>query len=279
MPSFVETSRRVVRGAMPAAAYRALARRYGAWSSSRRIGFAQYRRLRAVAAADRLEEPVSFHPPVLRYPVWVRPGTTDALVFESNLAREGYACVPATAEAHFIVDAGANAGFASAYFLTRFPAARVVALEPEPSNFALAARNLAPYGERVTLLREALWHEATVLHLRTTAREDSASVEQEIASPGLECRGVDPLHLLERAQAERIDLLKIDIEGAEGSLFSHDPDEWIERTSAIVIEIHSEQAQRTVYDALERHQFRSWRNRDLHVFVRGEAACARLRNA
>jgi FkbM family methyltransferase len=221
-----------------------------------------------VAAADRLEEPVSFHPPVVWYPVWVRPGTTDAVIFESNLAREAYACVPASTEAHFIVDAGANAGFASAYFLTRFPAARVVALEPEPANFALAERNLAPYGERVTLLPEALWHEVAVLHLRTAAREDSASVEGGGASGGLQCRGVDPLRLLERARAERIDLFKIDIEGAEAVVFANDPDPWIEKTDAIVIEIHSAEARRIVYDALGRHGFRSWRNRDLHVFVR-----------
>jgi hypothetical protein len=132
----------------------------------------------------------------------------------------------------------------------------------------LAERNLAPYGGRVTLLREALWYEAAILGFTSAAREDSGTVCREVASTGVECWGIDPLRLLEVGNADEIDLFKIDIEGAEGMLFAYDPDPWIERTNAIVMEIHGDDAKRIIYDAIGRHPFRSWRHRDLHVFVR-----------
>ena len=46
-----------------------------------------------------------------------------------------------------IVDCGANAGFASAFLLSRFPDASLYAIEPDPGNRALE-RNLAPCGSR-----------------------------------------------------------------------------------------------------------------------------------
>ncbi|MEW6269539.1 MAG: FkbM family methyltransferase [Thermodesulfobacteriota bacterium] len=267
MPSLVESSRRLLRTAMPAAAYRSLARRYGAWSSARRIGFSEYRRLREVATADPAAPPVRFHPPMLAHPVLLRPGTTDALVFESNLAREAYACVRGTIEPQLIVDAGANVGFASAYFLSRFPNARVLALEPEPANLALATRNLAPYGPRVTLLPYALWHERTVLRVCAGPREDSARVEPGDGS-GDGCVSIDPSSLLELVGASRIDLFKIDIEGAEVELFRHAPERWIEKTDIIVMEIHGRRAREVVYSVMSRHRFDTRQHRDLHVFVR-----------
>lgn len=267
MPSLVESSRCLLRTVMPPAAYRSLARRYGAWSSARRIGFAEYRRLREVATADPGEPPVRFHPPALVHPVLLRPGTTDALVFESNLAREAYACVPRTIAPQLIVDAGANVGFASAYFLSRFPNARLVALEPEPANFALATKNLAPYGQRVTLLPQALWHERTVLRVRPAPREDSARVEPGDGS-GDDCASIDPTSLLELAGVSRIDLFKIDIEGAEVELFRHAPERWIEKTDIIVMEIHGRRACEVVYSIMSRHPFCAQQHRDLHVFVR-----------
>jgi FkbM family methyltransferase len=268
MPSFAETSRRVLRRAMPPDAYVALAQRYGALASARSIGWTEYRRLRAVAAADRRAEPVAFQPAALRHPVWLRPGTTDALVFESNLARQAYGCVPAPRAARFIVDAGANVGFASAYFLNRFPDAVVVALEPEPANFALAQRNLEPYGARVALLQQALWYEATTLHLQAAPREDSAAITAEPAAGDVECAGIDPMTLLERAGVARIDILKMDIEGAEVELFSHHPERWLEHTDVLVMEVHGAAAKRVVYDVMARLPFRVAQSRELHVFVR-----------
>jgi tRNA G46 methylase TrmB len=44
-----------------------------------------------------------------------------------------------------IVDAGANIGLASIYFANKYPDAKIIAIEPEQSNFELFKENVAPY--------------------------------------------------------------------------------------------------------------------------------------
>ena len=47
-----------------------------------------------------------------------------------------------------IIDLGANVGYSSAYFLSRYAEAKVISIEPDPSNFRLLQQNLAPYATR-----------------------------------------------------------------------------------------------------------------------------------
>ena len=44
-----------------------------------------------------------------------------------------------------IVDAGANIGMASIFYSHRYPAAKIIALEAEGSNFAALCKNVEPY--------------------------------------------------------------------------------------------------------------------------------------
>lgn len=55
-----------------------------------------------------------------------------------------------------VVDIGANIGVASAYFASRHPDVVVHAWEPVPHNLELARRNLAVFGDRVTLHEKAV---------------------------------------------------------------------------------------------------------------------------
>ena len=43
-----------------------------------------------------------------------------------------------------IIDAGANIGLASIWFASKFPEARILAIEPEKSNYELLVRNVEP---------------------------------------------------------------------------------------------------------------------------------------
>lgn len=58
-----------------------------------------------------------------------------------------------------IVDAGANIGLTAVYFANQFPAARILALEPESSNYALLCKNTAAYPQA------ALWSSTATLDL------------------------------------------------------------------------------------------------------------------
>ena len=137
----------------------------------------------------------------------------------------------------FIVDAGANIGASPIYFANRFPDALVVAVEPDPANYAILASNVGRW-PRIIPVHAALWPEDAMVELSDHGYGTwgyQATVSQSGSIPAMSM-----VRLLESAGIERIDLLKIDIEGAERDLFnaSHD---WIHRVGAIVIELHEAQ--------------------------------------
>ena len=55
-----------------------------------------------------------------------------------------------------IVDVGAHIGMASILFALKYPTARIIALEPEPANFAALVRNTSAY-KTITPIQAALW--------------------------------------------------------------------------------------------------------------------------
>ena len=66
-----------------------------------------------------------------------------------------------------IIDAGANVGLSAVFYANRFPNARIIAIEPEPSNYEMLKRNVVPYSN-VTPVQAALWKENGPLRLFDT---------------------------------------------------------------------------------------------------------------
>src|SRR6476620_11843470 len=100
--------------------------------------------------------------------IFMRSFAGDIDIFAEIFDREIYANARIhPGEVNNIIDLGANIGLASLYFLNKCPHARVVAVEPDPSNFELLSRNLQPFllHEQVTLLPGAVAAEAGTLSL------------------------------------------------------------------------------------------------------------------
>src|SRR5688572_6336531 len=93
--------------------------------------------LRARLASGPVE--VETHPIGLKHPLWLRLKTSDLPTLQKVWRDEEYRF---DGDPKFIVDAGANIGIASIYFATKFPNARVIAIEPEPENFTLLEKNI-----------------------------------------------------------------------------------------------------------------------------------------
>ena len=98
--------------------------RVGVWNSVRyKYGHAMNGR-RGRAGATYTIRPKGYP-----YPLHLRYGTSDPYVFRQIFVEQEYAPFRASGEIRLIVDCGANVGFSSAYFLHRFPNARVIAVE------------------------------------------------------------------------------------------------------------------------------------------------------
>jgi FkbM family methyltransferase len=179
-----------------------------------------------------------------QHPLSCRPNTSDPLVYRQIFIGRAYACLDDVAEASLVIDCGANVGYSSAYFLTRFPGCDLIAVEPDASSFRLLCRNLDPYGKRARAIRSAVWSRPTRLTISETPYRDGREWSTQVR----ECRpgeadgflAVDLGGLLSRSGHQRISILKMDVEGAEAVIFSENFEPWIDRVDNIAIELHDD---------------------------------------
>jgi FkbM family methyltransferase len=158
-------------------------------------------------------------------PQWHDIFVAGSLHFDSNAA------------APRILDCGANVGLASLYFKRLYPAARITAYEPDPSLAALCRRNLAANGAAdVDVEAVAVWCARGAVRFQQEGA-DSGAIEGTSAGLRAKAITVPALRLRDVIAAERIDLLKLDIEGAETAVLA-DCAEALDNVEAIVMELH-----------------------------------------
>ena len=188
------------------------------------------------------------------YAVTARCGyTSDTNVFDQIFVKEEYALLRDLKDVSLIMDLGANVGYASAYFLSHYPDARVLAVEPDDRNFAVCGMNLEPYGNRARVLHGAVWGERTELCLSRGTFGDGKDWATQVVQPqgGTgEIQAWDVDSLIDMAGSQTVDLLKIDIEGAELAVFSGNAKSWLPRIRNLCIELHGDDCRNTFFNAL-----------------------------
>jgi FkbM family methyltransferase len=180
-----------------------------------------------------LPKEIAAKPPGLQHPVYLRVRTTDVSVYSSILLGKEYdfdlPMCPRT-----IVDAGANVGMASIYFAHKYPNAKIIAVEAEASNFAMLVRNVRAYPSIIPI-HAALWN-----------RDGEVSISQPEPfseygfftreGSGVKVRAITMRSLMKEMRINDIDLLKVDIEGAEKEVFENS--DWIRDVRCLMIELH-----------------------------------------
>lgn len=163
--------------------------------------------------------------------------------------------LPLPAPPRTIWDIGAHVGMASLYFAARYPGARIDAFEPEPSNYVLLRGNVRGL-DNVNTYRFGLGSERRTVRLVSRAsfatNSFSACRESTEGSPDVSAVIVDVPAALSRTGCSRVDLIKIDTEGAEYDILSAFPDEVLAGARAVVGELHG-QRDDDVLGLLERH--------------------------
>lgn len=211
------------------------------------------------------------------HPLYCRPGTSDLDVFYEVYLGRVYGALDVLLDVGLVVDCGANVGFASAYFLNRFPSCTLIAIEPDSGNFSMLVRNLLPFKGRTTLLHAGVWsHDGGLVMAeephadgREWARQVRACRSGEVPS----ITAVSLATVLDESGFSRISLLKIDVEGAEAELFSSGYERWIDRVDTIAIELHDD----TVFGPTSDLFFSVMAKHDFKVLRAGHVTvCTRL---
>jgi FkbM family methyltransferase len=187
---------------------------------------------------------VSVRIPGAEHEVSLRLRTSDIMTFDQVFVARDYDSPNLPASADVIVDLGANIGLATMFLGLRYPTARILAVEPEPRNFAALRDNIRALGDRARARHAAAWSDDGVIHLHTEAESGlpfdawgvRVSARPTSTSGVTEARRMTTL--LDEAGFDRVDILKIDIEGAELELFSEGAEAWLPRINMVIIETH-----------------------------------------
>lgn len=154
-----------------------------------------------------------------------------------------------------IVDVGANVGYLSAFAFTRFPQAKVVAVEPIPSNISLLEKNRKLNCDRDWIIVEGVLSakDAEVEIQFDTSDSFTTSASMYGLDSGndlLKVKSRKLTSLMEEMSLESIHILKLDCEGAEYDiLYCLNSDE-LNNIAFITMETHQIDEERRNRDAL-----------------------------
>ena len=223
-------------------------------------------------------------------PIFLRIGTADIGTFIQIFVNKEYDFVTKY-QPKVIIDAGANIGLASIYFANKYPIAKIIAIEPEKNNYQMLEKNVEKY-KNIIPLQSALWHKNESIRLVDTGLGTDSFITQKndeinssfqgvlshlvnknkYSSVYYHVPGMSMDKILKDYGLQEVDILKIDIEGAEQHVFDNSADTWIHKINSIVIEVDKDYPFMTesIFKLFERNKlsFKTYINGENLVFVK-----------
>ena len=131
-----------------------------------------------------------------------------------------------------IVDLGGHVGFTSIFFSAHYPNAKVYSVEASKQNFSVLEFNVQSF-KNIVAINKAVYTDDGFISFD----ESGLSYNNKIGEGGEQMEAVSVNSLLSSHGIEKVDLMKIDIEGSEKDILQKNT-EWLEKTNAIIIELH-----------------------------------------
>lgn len=179
---------------------------------------------------------------------------------------KGFSNNPITDDYPVSIDIGANVGYFSLNFFSKYPKATIVAFEPIPNNFEL----LQSYKEKFNQLNFIINNEAVsgkegeleIFYDKKDSFSTSATVFKHSAEPdSIKVKTTTLELILKKWDFKQVDLLKLDCEGAEYEILYNTPEEVLKCIHAIAIETHLGKGEKENIDSLNKflqnHGFRT----------------------
>ena len=185
-------------------------------------------------------------------PITIRPYTTDVETVKSVFYDKSTIDFNTDEDPRFIIDVGANIGLVSAYFAHRFPNALIISIEPEESNFEILKLNAKSY-KNIVPIQKALWYVNTTINIFSTNEGNGGFVATDKKYSSDTSRNmsenyslnIQPINsivetitiesIMNDYNIEFLDIVKIDIEGAEKDIFDN-CNGWIEKVGLMITE-------------------------------------------
>ncbi len=208
--------------------------------------------LRVIAAGRRSKPPEAPIPVEMKalsgHRLYVRAGTSDLRNTGYYYRGDLFLPPPEVADEDLrrIVELGSNMGAALTALAVRYPAASLLGVEPDPGNAALAARNLAAFGDRARIVEAGIWDTDADLVVDRDTRygEHGFSVrprtpEDPEGMAGIKALGIDSVLAENLPEDEQVDYMHLTIEGTEARVLRAGG-RWAQRVRSLRVEAHPE---------------------------------------
>ena len=131
-----------------------------------------------------------------------------------------------------IIDLGAHIGITSIYLFAKYPEAKIFAVEASAENFEVLKNNTKSF-KNIFCINAAAYFEDGFVNFS----DNELSYNQKISETGVSTKAISIESLKNNFGIDKVDLMKIDIEGGEIDLLSKE-NTWLSSVENIVIEIH-----------------------------------------
>lgn len=205
-------------------------------------------------------------------PFAYRPNTSDEVVMRSIFQGGEYILPIQNFQPKLILDCGGNIGCSAVFFAKVYPSAQIYVVEPERVNFKILTYNTVFY-DNVHPINAAIWDKETFIGVKDVGLGEWGYMTFETTEDDPKAlRTTTISKILEESGFAEIDLLKIDIEGAEKEVFgAADVDAWLSKVKVLVIELHDRMKKGCSYEffkAISKYQWNfSFRGENL-IFIR-----------
>ena len=174
----------------------------------------------------------------------LRIDDSDIRVFKQIFVDNEYDSLNLPDVAKTIIDLGANIGLSALFFIKKFSTSRIVAVEPDAVNFSIMEKNLEKFSKSISFLQAAIWPTDGEVSL-VEEDDDHSSLgawgyrtEASNGKSALSVKALSIPTIMKQYDMDFVDILKVDIEGAEYELFEKNYEDWIDKVGLIIIETH-----------------------------------------
>ncbi len=150
-----------------------------------------------------------------------------------------------------ILDIGAHIGLASVYFYACYGlATKLYSIEPADDNIILLKKNLSAYPAQIKEV--AIADYTGHVRISSSGYGHNRRIVKEGTETTVPCITIS--QLISEEKIKKIDLLKIDIEGAESLVFSGNLS-WLDPCDRLIVETHTERIKENLLGKLKSRSF------------------------